>query len=115
MRFVTVVLHPSFPALVVGCLMALAVDSAILAQPCCGQDRGQELTRSVAQSGMPEVLPREAAELEIALGRIRLVPDRFRIVRKHEQFEWPAKPAGAPVVPNCTRSMQVAAQDGRPR
>ncbi|MCC6508932.1 MAG: hypothetical protein IT423_07485 [Pirellulaceae bacterium] len=32
------------------------------------------------------VLPGDIAELEIALGRLRLAGDRFRIIRKHDQF-----------------------------
>lgn len=66
----------------------------------------------------PEILPRDAAELEIALGRIRLVPDRFRIVRKHEQFDWPMPGADTaesnPAKLSCARSLQIATQDGRP-
>ena len=77
-----------------------------------------------ALSNRPEVLPRDAAELEIALGRIRLVPDRFRIVRKHEQFDWPAATSTAASSDNqgqptatrgqCSRSLQVVAEEGRP-
>lgn len=83
---------------------------------------GQEpvaLVSQVNRAGtMPEVLPREAAELEIALGRLRLVPDRFRIVRKHEQFECTIAAEG-PVGASAkqivgTRSLQVSTQDGRP-
>ncbi len=79
----------------------------------------------------PEILPREAAELEIALGRIRMVPDRFRIVRKHEQFAWPTpaavsatnelsqeqrKEPGSNTDPakTCNRSLHVTANEGRP-
>ncbi len=40
----------------------------------------------VAICQRPVLLPQEVAEVEIALGKLRLVPDRFRIVRKHEQF-----------------------------
>ena len=59
-----------------------------------GQDQAVQTGRTSAVSSTtprqlsPDVLPREAAELEIALGRIRLVPDRFRIVRRHDQFDW---------------------------
>ncbi len=103
-----------------------------------GQDSASSSTPVSKTSGRPEVLPRDAAELEIALGRIRLVPDRFRIVVKHDQFDWPAAAPVAPAIAEsankepankesaskesshkdyvkaCRRSLQVATQEGRP-
>ena len=102
-----------------------------------GQDRPAPTSSAacpVSIQQLPDVLPREAAELEIALGRIRLVPDRFRIVRRHDQFDWPTVPTEATTAATaanstkidataataktsakpCSRSMQVATQDGRP-
>lgn len=140
MRFVTVAQHPNFSTVASWCLLALVIQCCVLVIPISGQDNSataspQSPQRKSTQPGSlpappPEVLPRESAELEIALGRMRLVPDRFRIVRKHEQFEWPTTQDTAPstsstnnstnnstataAVKNCSRSMQVAAQEGRP-
>jgi hypothetical protein len=50
------------------------------------------------------IVPSEAAELEIALGRLRLVRDRFKIVTRHEAF------TDAP----GERSLQVSFHDGQP-
>ncbi len=72
-------------------------------------DDGSSPAASRSPAKQPEVLPRDAAELEIALGRIRLVPDRFHIVRKHEQFEWP----GIKAPQACSRSLHVTTQDKR--
>lgn len=99
----------------------LTIAAAIV--PALSLSAQDPVANSAAQSTLrttrPEVLPRESAELEIALGRIRLVPDRFRIVRKHEQFEWPTSTKDTTTDSNFvkvsgTRSLQVATQDGRP-
>jgi len=52
----------------------------------------------------PEILPRALAEFELALGRIRLARDRYRIVRQHEEF-----PEG-----RGERAVQISVQSGRP-
>lgn len=148
MRFVTVAQHPNFSTVANWCLLALVIQWCVLVTPTCGQDisatalpqssQRKSTQRSSLPVPAPEVLPRESAELEIALGRIRLVPDRFRIVRKHEQFDWPViqdtasstsstsnatngstnnatnNSTATAAVKNCSRSMQVAAQEGRP-
>jgi hypothetical protein len=49
-------------------------------------------------------VPREVAEVEIALGRLRIVRERFRIIRNHETF---LEGAG-------TRSLQLSIDEGRP-
>lgn len=140
MRFVNVAQHPNFSTIANWCLLALVTQCCVLVSPTSGQDSSATASpkssqRKSSQPGSlpapaPEVLPRESAELEIALGRIRLVHDRFRIVRKHEQFDWPAiqdtatsisasnnasnNATATAAVKNCSRSMQVAAQEGRP-
>jgi len=50
------------------------------------------------------IIPAEAAELEIALGRMRLAPHRFRIMRRQETF---ADGSG-------WRTLQVTLDDGAP-
>ena len=116
--------HAIFSWLVsVGCVF-------LLGSWALGQDRptpASDTACPASRQQLPDVLPREAAELEIALGRLRLVPDRFRIVRRHDQFDWPnvaaeataSKETNAPTSTNttakqCSRSIQVATQDGRP-
>lgn len=52
----------------------------------------------------PAILPSDVAELEIALGRLRLMPTRFRILRRHESL---AEVEGQ-------RSVQVSVVDRHP-
>lgn len=52
----------------------------------------------------PAIVPREAAELEIALGRLRLVRDRFKIVSDHQTLD------GG----HANRSLQVSFHHGGP-
>ena len=52
----------------------------------------------------PAIIPGDAAEIEIAYGRLRLMPRRYRIVRRQETAKEPA----------VSRSVQVTAVDGRP-
>lgn len=70
---------------------------------CMASAPGRTQTPPVAVERRP-VVPSEFAEIEIALGRLRLVRDRFKIVSHHETF-----PDG-----KGDRSLQVSFHHGGP-
>lgn len=106
------------PGTVGRCLRLTLIVLAVNSNFWCGRvSRGQSANPSgdgISDSAAPasSILPSEVAELEIALGRMRLVHDRFRIIRKHEQFA-----DGSPdrQSPSIQRSLQVSISDGRPQ
>ncbi len=75
-------LHRRLPCVVLF-IAQLSLSVLLLASTLVGQEPSVPVTQ-VKPDKMATLLPAEVAEVEIALGRLRLVPDHFRIVRKHE-------------------------------
>jgi hypothetical protein len=65
---------------------------------------GTAPTNDILPAPKRELVPWEAARIEIALGRLQLSPYKFRVLRKHEAF----------AAEQCERSYQVTMSHGAP-
>lgn len=86
--------------------MAFVFTLAGLTARCNAQllDPSASLSEPKATYAKREVVSKETVGIEIALGRLRLVSTRYKILKRHESFEGDS----------CQRSIQVSSVEGKP-